>query len=218
MTRNASRHLDVQSILGLPVITYKKGVKARTTAAKSKMDQAGWSWTIVEESEGESDDAESSPQSEEIDFCVICLEHFVCGDRLRVLPCDHSFVSYNFRLWSSFALLQHGSHAFLPFRELQHVGCIDRWLSGSQSFEECYTSGCPTCKKRPTMEDHNTHAGKPRAQSFCEGTSNIREGKHRSASLDGSVPSWAFAQIGSALVAQQDQGISICSGASSSDS
>ena len=33
------------------------------------------------------------------DTCVICLEHFIDGDRLRVLPCDHSF----------------------------HVGCIDTY-------------------------------------------------------------------------------------------
>jgi len=179
MTRNASRHLDVQSILGLPVITYRKGV-ATNSSAKQRGD--GWSWTIVEESESAADQGASSVPQEEVDFCVICLDHFVDGDRLRVLPCDHSF----------------------------HVGCIDRWLSGSQSFEECYTSGCPTCKKRPTL------GSKPRAQSMCEPASNNeREGKHRSGSLDGSVPSWAFAQIGSALVAQ-DQGISICSGASSS--
>lgn len=175
MTRNASRHLDVQSILSLPVTTYQKGVSAASSSSKARGD--GWSWTIVEESESASDHGPTSSIQEEVDFCVICLDHFVDGDRLRVLPCDHSF----------------------------HVGCIDRWLSGSQSFEECYTSGCPTCKKRPTL------GSKPRAQSMCEPTShNEREGKHRSGSLDGSVPSWAFAQIGSALVAQ-DQGISICS-------
>lgn len=97
MTRNASRHLDVQSILGLPVITYRRsGVKKAASPAmtKAKMDQAGWSWTIVEESEGEQSEP-LSPQSGEVDFCVICLEHFVNGDRLRVLPCDHSFVSKN---------------------------------------------------------------------------------------------------------------------------
>lgn len=174
MTRNASRHLDVQSILSLPVTTYQKGATSASSSAKPRGD--GWSWTIVEESETATDQAASSAPQEEAYFCVICLDHFVDGDRLRVLPCDHSF----------------------------HVGCIDRWLSGSQSFEECYTSGCPTCKKRPTL------GCKPRAQSLCEPTSkNDREGKHRSGSLDGSVPSWAFAQIGSALVAQ-DQGISIC--------
>ncbi|CAB9511631.1 Receptor homology region, transmembrane domain-and RING domain-containing protein [Seminavis robusta] len=181
MTRNASRHLDVQSILSLPAITYKKGVR---------MTEQGWSWTIVEEAEGRKEMMNSAQQQQqkesEADFCVICLEHFQDGDRLRVLPCDHSF----------------------------HVGCIDRWLSGSQSFDDCYTSGCPTCKKQPI---------KPRSSSFNEisdlDNNNVRSEKHRSGSLDGSVPSWAFAQIGSALVAaQQEQGASICSGASSSSS
>ena len=87
------------------------------------------------------------------DTCVICLEHFVDGDRLRVLPCDHSF----------------------------HVGCIDKWLSGSLSDEECFTSGCPTCKKHPVpiYEEEGV---------IAESTSN-----------DGSVPSWAFARLGGVL-------------------
>jgi hypothetical protein len=84
---------------------------------------------------------------QEGDVCVICLEAFCPGDRLRLLPCRHSF----------------------------HVGCIDRWLSGSHSFDDCYTAGCPT----------------------CEGDSvDFRNRMHLS---DGSVPSWAFARIGNVL-------------------
>ena len=97
---------------------------------------------------------------------------------------------------------------------LQHVGCIDRWLSGAQSDNECNTSGCPTCKKRPA---ENTISRPTRSQSLGEPPSaSIREGKDRSSSLDGSVPSFAFAQLGSFLFAQQEEqeGVSSCSGSS----
>lgn len=138
MARNASRHLDVESIYALPTITYRSESKP----APDFGQETGSSWLIVPPAENESDGACKEGEAK---VCVICLDHFQDGDRLRVLPCDHCF----------------------------HVGCIDRWLSGSHSFDECYTSGCPTCKKRPEME--------------------------ATATLDGSVPSWAFAQLGDAL-------------------
>ena len=169
MARNASRHLDVESILNLPTTTYR--ADSNSISSKESLDgqivvggnddddddevqnEAGWSWTIVPPAEDKTDTAQSGrtgPQKKDQSHaCVICLEEFQEGDRLRVLPCDHSF----------------------------HVGCIDRWLSGSSSFEECYTNGCPTCKKRPTVPD----------------------------SLDGSVPSWAFARIGRALATSQQE-------------
>jgi len=229
MVRNASRHLDVESILGLPTITYegkkkkKKGggltSKVHTSGdddeehrqrvagkegprlaggpnaaggPESGSDDFAWSWMIVPQDpedsqqdaagseEGKSpspqdarkaptaaqrgegmegaiddnryddDDDDSSPEEEECDeneHCVICLDHFVEGDRLRVLPCSHLF----------------------------HAGCIDRWLSGAASDEECFTAGCPTCKERPV-------AAAP-----------------LSSSLDGSVPRWAFARLGDAM-------------------
>jgi hypothetical protein len=142
MARNASRHLDVASILSLPTITYRsdsKSVASPPLQQHTNPDDPGWSWMIVHD--GINPDEQAPPKEEDVDVCVICLEHFVDGDRLRVLPCDHSF----------------------------HVGCIDRWLSGSHSFQDCYTSGCPTCKKR---------ADPP---------------------ADGSVPAWAFTRIGESL-------------------
>ena len=95
MSRNASRHLDVESILSLPVITYQGGPSSVSTKADTPEPQrsGGWSWTIIEETEVQNEEACSDLTDEQIDFCVICLEHFVYGDRLRVLPCDHSFVS-----------------------------------------------------------------------------------------------------------------------------
>ena len=144
MARNASRHLDVASILSLPTMTYQSDSKSvaspPTQQQESNPNDPGWSWMIVHDGLNP-DEQVSSPKEDEADTCVICLEHFVDGDRLRVLPCDHSF----------------------------HVGCIDRWLSGSHSFDNCYTSGCPTCKKR---------ADPP---------------------TDGAVPAWAFTRIGESL-------------------
>ena len=134
MARNASRHLDVESIYALPTITFQSD----PTPDPDFGQETGSSWMLVapaQEDECKNDDSQ---------VCVICLDHFQDGDRLRVLPCSHCF----------------------------HVGCIDRWLSGSKSYDECYTSGCPTCKKRPETE---------------------------TAALDGSVPSWAFAKLGDAL-------------------
>lgn len=149
MARNASRHLDVASILSLPTITYHQSDSQSVDSPPSSQQQQqqetnpndpGWSWMIVHDGI-KPDEQVSSKDEDDIDVCVICLEHFVDGDRLRVLPCDHSF----------------------------HVGCIDRWLSGSHSFDDCITSGCPTCKKR---------ADPP---------------------TDGSVPAWAFTRIGESL-------------------
>jgi len=42
-------------------------------------------------------------------------------------------------------------------------------------------------------------------------STNAREEKDRSASLDGSVPSFAFAQLGSVLFAQQEEQSSVSS-------
>jgi len=157
MNRVASRHLDVESIVRLPVITYQpEEVKQPETRDPQETvseddntkNDAEFSWMLVptiQETHSLDDGTTSTAEgsSEHRDLCVICLEKFVPGDRLRILPCTHSF----------------------------HVGCIDRWLSGSNSHADCFTSGCPTCKKHPTIQEP----------------------------LDGSVPSWAFARLGDAL-------------------
>ena len=204
MVRNASRHLDVESILSLPTVTYtskkkqseedydKYGLFANhqihhdqdiSRKGATNDEDLNWSWMMVGEMDG-LDECEPSalgasgrgkakkgdtPENKgfasaeggqlisdiDEDTCVICLEHFIDGDRLRVLPCDHSF----------------------------HVGCIDKWLSGSSSDEDCFTSGCPTCKKHPVppviYEEEEAISG--------------------STSTDGSVPSWAFARLGGVL-------------------
>jgi Ring finger domain len=140
MARNASRHLDVESIYSLPITTYRRG----QISDLELEPETGSSWLIVPLAEKSPNEETVDSQNE--DVCVICLDHFVDGDRLRVLPCHHCF----------------------------HVRCIDRWLSGSHSYLECYTSGCPTCKKRPET---------------------MNKGK----TIEDSVPSWAFTQLGDAL-------------------
>jgi hypothetical protein len=198
MVRNASRHLDVESILSLPTVTYKsnekqsegdrdeaysndQGDQDQATSVEDTNDEdLNWSWMMIGEMDGlgecqppspeapgQSKSEEENSSENEInasaeegqlisdideDTCVICLEHFIDGDRLRVLPCDHSF----------------------------HVGCIDKWLSGSSSNEECFTSGCPTCKKHPVPIIYE-------------------EEEAGSTSNDGSVPRWAFARLGGVL-------------------
>lgn len=141
MARNASRHLDVESILNLPTITYQSQEQSDYESEEGE-EEEGMSWTLVPPAE-----SEKPKKIEDDSVCVICLEPFVDGDRLRVLPCNHSF----------------------------HVGCIDRWLCGSHSFEECYTIGCPTCKKRATTGESDQ----------CS-----------------TIPSSSFARIGDVLASQ----------------
>ena len=228
MQRNASRHLDVQSIYQLPTVTYLKHQRTSTGCIKASEgsgrqnttgvkdtqvpDQStrpaeeGWSWMLVAEHDEStlSPPLENSTQDDPSvccpgqrnlakeqqhpveDVCVICLEPFAYGDRLRVLPCGHSF----------------------------HMGCIDRWLSGSASFDECHTAGCPMCKKRPTVVQETDAAEDQEQQQHLfyehDGEEEEREGELRP---DGSVPSWAFSQLGSALLERDAQQIRYCSNA-----
>eukprot|EP00549_Striatella_unipunctata_P026050 CAMPEP_0118715390 /NCGR_PEP_ID=MMETSP0800-20121206/26850_1 /TAXON_ID=210618 ORGANISM="Striatella unipunctata, Strain CCMP2910" /NCGR_SAMPLE_ID=MMETSP0800 /ASSEMBLY_ACC=CAM_ASM_000638 /LENGTH=329 /DNA_ID=CAMNT_0006621557 /DNA_START=296 /DNA_END=1285 /DNA_ORIENTATION=+ len=160
MARNASRHLDVESILSLPTITYFpecNDTKPKTTPNDNDAaaaTTAEWSWMMVPQACDEGEAVREAPPQEKNDACVICLEQFQPGDRLRVLPCNHLF----------------------------HMGCIDRWLLGTHSDERCVTSGCPICKKPPMNQQQQ------------------QEEEGSEVPLDGSVPSWAFARLGSILV------------------
>lgn len=165
MTRNAAKHLDVESILNLPTITYRTQKAFLNSTHRNQLQESrdpseSWSF-IMMPSAASMVDEQVKPSSQgavQETVCVICLEKFKDGDRLRVLPCDHSF----------------------------HVGCIDRWLSGSDSHVECFTSGCPTCKKRPEVQSPNLNT--------CEELSDN----------DGSVPSWAFTRLGSQMAQSLD--------------
>jgi hypothetical protein len=242
MARNASRHLDVDSILTLPTVTYRKPTKGRrpipqgtppnhqshrqhqhicefiqdSTSENNMLSSTradSWSFVMVsgikstmmapptaatrstpprrplqnqelyQRQQQQSAEDEQDSTGDDNDVCVICLETFQDGDRLRVLPCDHSF----------------------------HVGCIDRWLSGSHSYNECFTAGCPTCKKRPADVIMTTTTTPPAivARSSRENQQQPSPAEPRGAdkstqqdaghAMDGSVPSWAFAQLGSAM-------------------
>ena len=120
------------------------------------------------------------------DICVICLEAFKDGDRLRVLPCDHSF----------------------------HVGCIDRWLSGSYSYNECYTAGCPTCKKLPSTMTATTRVVP--LSSSSNGTVVAAAADEDHNDMTGSVPSWAFVNLGSAMMAMSSSDLPECTPANES--
>lgn len=163
------RHLDVESIAQLPMVTYDDGSsQSRQEIIHASCEDGGetksldhvekeqleWSWITVPKDPSsaslESMSEDNAPDQESLDdHCVICLSPFQNGDHLRVLPCKHRF----------------------------HTTCIDKWLSGSFSYDGCYT-GCPTCKILPTVEDDDSM---------------------ESMNIDGEVPGWAFARLGSRI-------------------
>jgi len=212
MARNASRHLDVDSILKLPTVIYRKQPSTPTSCRgkqsnpqcertnhhictpisedpgdsstqdslinvedtdknESILSEDGWSFMMVSDMKSSTVENSvhkykssfcSSHDTHSIDdMCVICQERFQDGDRLRVLPCNHSF----------------------------HVGCIDRWLSGSHSHNECFTTGCPVCKKQPSMQSPSLSLEIPTLQGS----------ETEDDDMSGSLPSWAFANLGNVL-------------------
>jgi hypothetical protein len=209
MARNASRHLDVDSILNLPTIVYRKRrsphhvctpihedrndlsaqgsalIIKGTESDASILSEDGWSFMMVSDIKPsvvdnsaeknsnsslylDEDNKATANAATDNDMCVICLEPFRDRDRLRVLPCDHSF----------------------------HVGCIDRWLSGTHSHNECFTAGCPTCKKRPSIRS-------PLPSSSLQ-VSTLDVTEKAEWDMSGSVPSWAFANLGSVMAMSSD--------------
>ena len=233
MAKNASRHLDVESILALPTVTYQSSnsnhpnnhqmdddddddddVDVGLPSDEEDNEQqeegsimippstitGGWSWQMIAphekeeniEIQGASLISESNSKTSNLFIkpeepspppsCVICLENFCDGDTLRSLPCGHLF----------------------------HVGCIDHWLLGTYSEDECFTTGCPTCKKRPTAY---TTTNANTVTTGC--TANLQDNRafnqevnghqdpHEIISnddADGSLPAWAFARLGDALL------------------
>ena len=192
------RHLDIESILKLPTITFGEDTSnsgmdsidicecdASSDATNFKLtNEEGatkgleWSWIAVPKDLSESTESllESLPEAQRAlnkdDRCVICLETFQKGDRLRVLPCAHRF----------------------------HCCCIDKWLSGSFSYDNCLNSSCPTCKSIPTVDDDSGPLQS--IESMISMGSLVElcdDDSMQSLNLDGSVPSWAFARLGSKI-------------------
>mmetsp|Transcript_9185 Transcript_9185/g.13593 ORF Transcript_9185/g.13593 Transcript_9185/m.13593 type:complete len:478 (-) Transcript_9185:59-1492(-) len=114
--------------------------------------------------------------NDEDEKCVICLANFQDGDQLRVLPCGHNF----------------------------HVGCIDHWLLGTYSDDECITTGCPTCKKTVECDsaaDDDTCLHDEEEITSVDGGSEAASNGHHT---DSSFPSWAFLRLGSMLSKDSD--------------
>ena len=207
MAKNASRHLDVGSILTLPTIIFQSddppsyidivpthnlkpfrnqeihSANEEELCNEESNTDLDWSWiTIPSKRDTEvsllEDDrvhvktskAVTTVREEQISKqqkkCVICLEEFQDGDRLRVLPCSHLF----------------------------HMGCIDKWLSGSFSHKDCFTYGCPTCKKTANAKEED--AVEVSTPSLKESGSEL---SFQSVYASGVLPSWAFTRLGGAL-------------------
>ena len=126
MARCASWHLDVASILSPPTITYRspppKMVTIKTEDAnilegeKNELAETSqingmWSWMMISRDGQDAISTEQWDCQEEVlehldqDCCVICLENFTDGEKLRVLPSNQFF----------------------------HPGYIDHWLLGTYS-------------------------------------------------------------------------------------
>lgn len=195
-------HLDIESILRLPTMTFEEessseGVFSSANTydtdgghtikseegVKPNQDRAGleWSWITVPKYPSESvgsltSIAQDHPaESYKDDKCVICLENFHNGDKLRILPCQHRF----------------------------HTSCIDKWLSGSFSYDDCVNAICPTCKTEPTIAPDSTlskHVAS--VTSFGSEISLVEfcdDDSMQSMDLDGAVPSWSFRMLGSKI-------------------
>lgn len=190
------RHLDIESILKLPTMIYGEetsneerfssstdgiyfGDADDDISARVKKDaQLEWSWITVPKDASQSEESSSIKTIEEQksqykdNQCIICLEKFEKGDKLRVLPCHHRF----------------------------HTSCIDKWLSGSFSDDECLNQLCPfKCNPRVGGEDDSEVM--PSIDSFMSMCSleMCDDDSMQSMNLDGSVPSWAFARVGSKI-------------------
>lgn len=78
----------------------------------------------------------------------------------------------------------------LPCQHLFHCGCIDKWPSEEDaSRDQSIIFGCPTCKKK-SLEP---------AQQEVSDDASVHEHQGESCQSDGTVPSWAFARLGSLL-------------------
>jgi hypothetical protein len=184
------RHLDIDSILRLPIITYHSPKAEEKSEEEINVEKEGkrqmdleWSWVSVPQdpqcnneeenyskSENKADvnlseEEKGNHQDQSQEHCVICIEQFQDGDRLRVLPCEHRF----------------------------HTSCIDKWLSGSYSHEDCFTGLCPTCKKKPNIDILSNSSSFEVDEDDSMGTmgDDMR--------IEGIVPSWAFTRLGGSI-------------------
>lgn len=180
MARNASRHLNLKSIHELPTKIYRSNNSDVATSAciispSTSIDE---SWHVVsvppKQPSSSSHNNMNIQHDKKNEKCVICLTNFQDGDKLRVLPCGHLF----------------------------HVGCIDHWLLGTYSDDQCITTGCPTCKKTVECEvvDGDVNHLQEEEVASADGSSEASDLDH----ADSSFPSWAFFRLGSMLSKDSD--------------
>lgn len=200
-TAGTQRYLDIESILRLPTMTYEEESSCGVVSSINTYDTDGgksikvseedeegaersgkgleWSWISVPRESSQSMESIASLVEPIVDHhfkddqCVICLEKFHTGDRLRILPCQHRF----------------------------HTSCIDKWLSGSFSHDDCMNALCPTCKSTPSTDADFAHHAQSIESMVSDGSfvENFDDDSMQSMNLDGSVPSWAFARLGSKI-------------------
>lgn len=77
---------------------------------------------------------------DEPETCAICLDDFIEGEKLRVLPCRHSEflfeVGYAYPIWFGAQLYIYPCNI-----SAYHCNCIDPWLTQNRKV-------CPMCKRR----------------------------------------------------------------------
>mmetsp|Transcript_23258 Transcript_23258/g.34453 ORF Transcript_23258/g.34453 Transcript_23258/m.34453 type:complete len:532 (+) Transcript_23258:312-1907(+) len=209
-TGGTQRHLDIESILRLPTMTYEEESSHGVVSSINTYDTDGgksikvgeeevhhvpvgpersgkaleWSWITVPKDPSHSMEFIESLVEPNLDHhhhfkdenCVICLDKFQCGDRLRILPCHHRF----------------------------HTSCIDKWLSGSFSHDDCMNALCPTCKSDPAVQvpdEAHFAQGQSIGSIVSDGSlvDMCDDDSMQSMNLDGSLPSWSFALLGSKI-------------------
>lgn len=185
-------YLDIETILKLPVITYGEdnsndGIdyldasECDTSSDAKSYDKVNveggtkgleWSWIAVPK--------DVSDATESLDSLPVSNRSSVCKDDSCAI-CLESF--------------QKGDRLrVLPCNHRFHCGCIDKWLSGSISY------ACPTCKNVPTVDDDSFPLQS--IESMISMGSMVElcdDDSMQSLNLDGTVPSWAFARLGSKI-------------------
>lgn len=85
------------------------------------------------------------------EMCIICLDDYTDGDKLRVLPCDHGTALCTIPFASSFRRThrRNNSRLSLRSRTAYHCKCIDIWLTKNRRV-------CPICKRKVLLKRHQS--------------------------------------------------------------
>lgn len=82
------------------------------------------------------------------DTCAICLDDYMEGEKLRILPCAHGkyLIIYFF-----FMVINNTVNSKIYYFTAYHCKCIDPWLTRNRRF-------CPICKRRVYGDNDDLHA------------------------------------------------------------